>query len=371
LAVKYLAGDRLIGTAAERAALTTTGSPPQTNWKELGRTTLGSNGTLTVSSFAAKDNLMILGYYKSVSGNVTSGLVLNSDTNNNYANRRSLNGGSDATRVNTDNLPCIQTDGAYGGSEWSFFVTIVKNISNKEKLCITDINPNSDVGIGTAPNREETVSKWANTAAQITTIQLTDGAGSTSQTWASGSEVVVLGCDDDEADSGTNFWQEIEKSPAYTSGTDLSSGTVHTNTFTAKKYLMVSVKTKSVGTNYANYKWRFNSDTGSNYAARYSDNGGSDGTSTSAANIMTRVGEVASGHALATAFIVNRSDTDKLGILHVVQGGATGAGTAPTRNEVVFKWGNTSSQITSMGGVSSSGSGTNLGELEIRIWGSN
>ena len=36
MAVKYLAGERIQGTAAERAALETTqeGSVPQTTWKE-------------------------------------------------------------------------------------------------------------------------------------------------------------------------------------------------------------------------------------------------------------------------------------------------------------------------------------------------
>ena len=139
MAVKYLAGNRLWGTDAERLAMTTAGSAPNTSWKELDRTKLTSNGTLTVSGFDAKDNLMILGHYKSVSGNVTSGLVLNSDSGDNYSNRRSLNGGADQTRIDTDNLPCIQTDGAYGGSEFCFFVATIRNNADEEKLVITHL----------------------------------------------------------------------------------------------------------------------------------------------------------------------------------------------------------------------------------------
>tara|TARA_Y100000310_G_scaffold106812_1_gene105271 strand:+ start:631 stop:1740 length:1110 start_codon:yes stop_codon:yes gene_type:complete len=369
MAIKYLAGERLIGTAAERAAMTTSASAiPQTSWKEIARTTLTGNGdTITVNSIPAKDNLMIIINVLSTSGSdQVYGLgTFNNDTSSNYASRWSSNGGSDTTEGSASSM---RTYFAGSTTHGEFGIMNVRNIANQEKLCeIYGAGIDTD-GAGTAPKRREIVCKWANTSNQITRFDYVNGGAAD---FAIGSEIIVLGCDDDEADSGTNFWQEIEKSPAYTSGTDLSSGTVHTNTFTAKKYLMVSVKTKSVGTNYANYKWRFNSDTGSNYAARYNDNGGSDGTSTSAANIMTRVGEVASSHALATAFIRNLSDKEKLGILHVVQGGASGAGTSLTRHEIVFKWADTSNQITSMGGVSSSGSGTNLGELEIRIWGAN
>ena len=65
LAVKYLAGERLIGTAAERAAMTTSVSAiPQTSWKEIDRVTLGSSGdSMDTGTFAAKDNLMILTHY--------------------------------------------------------------------------------------------------------------------------------------------------------------------------------------------------------------------------------------------------------------------------------------------------------------------
>ena len=52
MAIKHLAGDRIIGTAAERAALsgTTPDTMEQTSWKELGKTTLGGGGTFTPAS---------------------------------------------------------------------------------------------------------------------------------------------------------------------------------------------------------------------------------------------------------------------------------------------------------------------------------
>ena len=42
MAIKHLAGERIQGTAAERAALETTqeGSAPNNSWKEIGRFTV-------------------------------------------------------------------------------------------------------------------------------------------------------------------------------------------------------------------------------------------------------------------------------------------------------------------------------------------
>ena len=55
--VEYLSGNRILGSSTK---VTT---PPQTSWKELGRTTLSSTSSdITVSSFTAKDNLMVLIY---------------------------------------------------------------------------------------------------------------------------------------------------------------------------------------------------------------------------------------------------------------------------------------------------------------------
>ena len=56
MAVKFLAGERMIGTAAERTALS---SAAAQSWKELGRTTLGSAGTTISVTVAAKENIML------------------------------------------------------------------------------------------------------------------------------------------------------------------------------------------------------------------------------------------------------------------------------------------------------------------------
>ena len=79
------------------------------SWKELGRTTLGSAGdTIDVSSFAAKDNIMILGHYIP-SGDIAVRQQFNSDTGSNYATRYSENGGADSTGTSLDKLHLLDT----------------------------------------------------------------------------------------------------------------------------------------------------------------------------------------------------------------------------------------------------------------------
>ena len=65
LAVKYLAGDRLQGTAAERAALgvAEVTAPDATGFKELSTRVEATSGTTSlqeITSLPAKDNLMFI-----------------------------------------------------------------------------------------------------------------------------------------------------------------------------------------------------------------------------------------------------------------------------------------------------------------------
>jgi hypothetical protein len=58
------------------------------------------------------------------------------------------------------------------GDDECFTNIFVINNSANEKLFITDNVVSRTAGAGTAPNRQEIVNKWANTAAQITDIDL-------------------------------------------------------------------------------------------------------------------------------------------------------------------------------------------------------
>ena len=346
--VEYLSGNRIQGSSTKVT------SPPQTSWKELGRTTLSSTSSdITVSSFTAKDNLMVLIYAQDGS---QMGYRVNSDTGNNYHIKRSMDGASDSTLQSTKAQVHAQ------GAKKEFNVSSWINIANQEKLFISNTVSQNTAGAGNAPSRNEIVGKWANTSDQITTFTL-HNAGSTG--FSSGSEVVVLGCNNDEADSGTNFWQEL-------ANVELSSAgdTLDTSTITAKKYLWIQAFIPE-GAGHHGYIY-FNGDDGgsnNNYARRGSINGGNDITTTDD-------DEINWSHDTNTAkylnmFVINISDKEKLCIAEYMDYGSSGAGTAPNRIEWVYKWVNTSAQISSVKLYNNKASSNDFPiGTTLKVWGS-
>ena len=359
MTIKYLAGDRLIGTTAERLALSgsTLTAVPATSWKELDRITLGSSSAeVEVTGLTAKDNLMILVY--SIGSNSNDAFIsFNGDEGSNYANRYSRDGGSDST----DTSQGIGLRYEQGATTPQFAVITVKNIASLEKLVIGHTVTQNSTGAGNAPNRQEWVGKWANTSNAITQVTLDRATG----TFDSGTELIVLGCDDDEADSGTNFWQELG-TDTLTSADQISSGTI-----TAKKYIFGEFHATGADSTGSRPRLRFNNDTGNTYASRFNNNGGSDETpSTSYGSMYISESDMNEG-CLATFFIVNVSNKEKLAIYESVRISATGAGNTPQRFEGVGKWANTSAQITEIDVI-----GSNVPALpfdsgtSIRVWGS-
>ena len=346
--VEYLSGNRIQGSSTKVT------SPPHTSWKELGRTTLSSTSSdITVSSFTAKDNLMVLIYAQDGS---QMGYRVNSDTGNNYHIKRSMDGASDSTLQSTKAQVHAQ------GAKKEFNVSSWINIANQEKLFISNTVSQNTAGAGNAPSRNEIVGKWANTSDQITTFTL-HNAGSTG--FSSGSEVVVLGYDNDESDSGTNFWQELEN-------VELSSAgdTLDTSTITAKKYLWIQAFIPE-GAGHHGYIY-FNGDDGgsnNNYARRGSINGGNDITTTDD-------DEINWSHDTNTAkylnmFVINISDKEKLCIAEYMDYGSSGAGTAPNRIEWVYKWVNTSAQISSVKLYNNKASSNDFPiGTTLKVWGS-
>ena len=89
MALKYLAGERLIGTAAERAALTTsTSNVGKTGWKILGRY---DHENETPPTITAKDNLLLVIFTKRAnSGSTNLLLKFNDDASGNYSYRTKI-----------------------------------------------------------------------------------------------------------------------------------------------------------------------------------------------------------------------------------------------------------------------------------------
>jgi hypothetical protein len=328
-------------------ALQTTGG-----WVELARTTWSSGNSFTVSSIPDKRYLMVLNYTDSAS-NYNNIMRFNSDTSLIYAWRRSQNGESPdgTTKINTNSI----ASNGVGYDDFGFSVNYIANLSNKEKLTINHACDTGGVGSTVAPDRQEVVGKWTNTTDSIDEITITTASANYNL-----GETVVLGWDPADIHT-TNFWEELASVELGSAGDNLSSGT-----FTAKKYLWFQVFAKASG--QLNIDGTFNNDTGSNYSARSSRDGTSDGTSVSQTKCNYFTSETT--NQFINGFIINNSANEKLVISHLVVQNTAGAGTAPRREENVFKWANTSSQITELD-FDNVGTGSfDTGSI-IKVWGSN
>jgi len=327
-------------------------------WVELGRTTLGSNtDPITVSSLADKRYYMILTDINSYTSGVNAdcNFRLNNDSGSNYADRRAIDG-SEGTQTSQ-----TQNDVVTIGNDLDYFsVGYLANRSANEKLGYLHACDNGTLGAGTAPRRTELAHKWANTSNPFSRIDWV--CDTSSGTYASGSECVVLGWD--EADTHTNnFWEELASVELGSAASSIDSGT-----FTAKKYLWVQLWKKGSGTANDQHL-RFNGDTGTNYSSRQSVNGAADGTVTSSAIAFGRPVYSHGDEGFFNCFIINNTSNEKLGIWHHIIPETAGAGTAPVRSEGVSKWANTSNQITQIECIDAGGGNDfGIGTI-IKVWG--
>jgi len=157
-------------------------------WQELASVELGgtadqiSSGTIT-----AKKYLWIQAFVKASSG-VDCNFTFNNDTSTNYSRRLSDNGGADTPTTSASNIPA-----GWGNNNERLFINIfIINNASTEKLVIQNTTATAASGAGSANNRREGVSKWSNTSAQITKIDIDNASGGDYQ---AGSILKVWGAD--------------------------------------------------------------------------------------------------------------------------------------------------------------------------------
>ncbi len=390
MAIKHLAGERIIGTAAERAALsgTTYGTAvPATSWKEIKRATLTSAGDLIdTGTFTVKDNLMFLIY---ISGNtapyggmnfngVESGSEYASRHNYSYSQTGGTSGGADHTTGVDQNAIWLGVGGS--AEDECFAVSRVKNNLNKEKLVITH-ETDQEGGDGNAsskvPSNMEVVSKWENNA-QINRVTLINERSG--HDYDVGSEIIVLGCDDDEtATTGANaspthtdatFWQEL-------CNVNLSGGVAARldGTIAAKRWLWIEGNFEADGGNtVANIRFNDEADGQGNYPVAWQHNSGA--RTELARNEIEpyQLAAMADGTTqFVSLFVWNGyTDREKLVMGHTVKENTAGSGTSPDRAEFVAKWVNTSAQITKVNFINNDSNGglNTLGTTSsFRVWG--
>lgn len=140
------------------------------------------------------------------------------------------------------------------------------------------------------------------------------------------------------AGGGDNFYELLGRA------TVSSGDTLDTGTFTTKPYMMVLCYT--VGSGTVHPLLHFNNDTASNYAFRYSPSGTTDVTGINQTYLRFQGGISSSPRQFSVGFFDSDSSVEKLLINQLISAQTTGAGNAPTREEQVGKWANTSNNIT-------------------------
>ena len=140
-------------------------------WGKAGSTDWSSGSARQIDSptFTSNKFLQIMTYTNSGSTNRASFQFGDPtvDTGNNYAERKSENGGGDSTGASVDHI-IIHT-----GNSDNFTVTYMINIATEEKLSITH-SSNGVAGAGNAPGRIETYAKYAETSNQQTVVRVYD-----------------------------------------------------------------------------------------------------------------------------------------------------------------------------------------------------
>ena len=128
-----------------------------------------------------------------------------------------------------------------------------------------------------------------------------------------------------------------------------TSATMDISDITSTIFNQVLMMGMSLGSENNNYRLGSTSiDTGSNYANRYSADGGADGTGTS--ETFARFGQNSTNgtNCFTIGYFINIATEEKLGISFDVRQNTAGAANAPNRSEQVQKWVNTSNQFDNL-----------------------
>ena len=366
MAIKYLAGDRLIGTAAERAAMTVAATYDVGVWKEIGRASATNNSTQNIA--CALDPvcpyLMILTCHTPYTGqqyptNTDPSLRFNTDTGTNYVRKASQNHAA-YDSANQHSLVF------HGGTDDcpEFDVSFVTNTSaSEEKMAVihgfnSKGNNSSDAGVS-----KELYGKWTNTSALISTVNLHNVQNGT-PVFKSGSEIVVLGFDPDDTTGAVSKWVKLKEVTLGSDGDTLETGT---SGWTSKKYMLMEAHIERADGDVIAPHLRFNGDTGSNYTRIRSADGGSPAHQTGQSTIDFAEAEN-SLNQYYTYWINNVSDDVKMIIGHTT-GDDTGTGSAPNRREIMGKWNDTSELIDNITIFNNGGAGSLKAGSKITVWG--
>ena len=175
-------------------------------WIRLAHVALSSAATsIDSGTFTANENLKVIVH--TTGTDTETQLRFNGDSGSNYASRRSGDGGSDSTFTSQTQTKLNAT----GDGLNTYLKLDITNIADKEKLIISEMVAVDATGSSNAPRRSESVSKWVNTSAQITSIQVINHYGG-GATFAAGSYITVFGASGDVTSDTTDDGSIFEES---------------------------------------------------------------------------------------------------------------------------------------------------------------
>ena len=178
-------------------------------------------------------------------------------------------------------------------------------------------------------------------------------------TYQAGRRIQGTAADRAEVPAVSGGWKEL--------GRTTSSGSAITvSSLTDKRYYMVLYDATAQASGGSDNNWRFNGDTGSNYAHRKQVNGASDSTGTGQ-NKIYNMESGGSRHEFGVFYIANLASKEKLMTGHNVINWTSGASGDASRKEIVGKWANTSDAINAIQLYYSAGSASS-GEVVVLGW---
>ena len=389
LALKYLAGDRIQGTAAERAAMSTsTVNVTQNSWKLVERFNPDGGGagrTLTSSTFGAYDQLMVLAHLIPAAGSPESKVTIGNAgtyTSSGYddvyyydlASSSSPSGGA-GTLSNTSNWTI---GGSHDDTPRFHHLMIANNSTSNDRMAFARMAGEGDAvnDAGELPQQRDMALRCDGQTSQITNIKF--DSGDDAKTFAATSEVVILGLNYNEGSSGSIWWEQLAEGDTTTG----ESGEIDSGTFTPKKYMMyeifgVASGTSSVGD--VNIKVGYGDDNSSttmsssgyaNFCKRNGDNTElKKETSDHQSIIIDGGGDDLTNYT--SGYLVNLDGSTKLSMQQSIENREDGTDyTKIVRNNGVWKWVDTDDKINRIVARSqqSSGGGWTTGS-KIRVWG--
>jgi len=364
----FLSGNRIQGRSDD--SVTTPDAVAQTSWKQIAKTTLGSGATaITVTGIPQKDNLMVLVSTLDEDASLFMNFGINdgsASTDTDDSGKWSWSGcylGDASERTGVDQVKLKINDQQDGSG--AFGVISIKNITDKQKFTtsrLVEYNGTTDY-----PRPQDWVGKFNRTDGYIDRIELTSqlATGDGSITFPAGSEVVVLGCDDDEADSGTVFWEELTDY-AITSSASMDTGA---SSIAEKKYLMIMIfindpsGTASGGSGF-DAQMRFNNDSGTKYMYRFKNGNRTSLAQGTGSAQLYGLGSHQGGDKQIHAFFANISGKPKLGIFAASQGSSAGSAGPRKRGAWKYSPDSLTDFISRIQIIGTSGT-----DSTIRVWG--